>query len=336
MAVMYDSINLAAIPADATEILIYTDGQYAETAAEVKARWPNATYHTISPMGQVLAQWIDVEPGAVWPNQAAASLFHVWGRQGCKGYYSSLNNMQALKEAHQAENPGMSAEYFDANYTGVEHVDPGYVATQYTDPGPYDISDTTAQFEQITYPPSHSESSTMSVICGLNGPGGAVRWDTFVVASDNNVYYATGPNPTAMAQAPWTLVAIPGGTSAVTVSAAWATDYSALVLEAQGVDNHAYIAVLPVPGGTWSAWMNKGGNLIAPTTGPAGPAGATGPQGVVGPAGPQGVAGVAGPAGPAGPQGPPGAQGNPGPLGPEGPAGTLTVSGTITGTIVPA
>lgn len=64
--------------------------------------------------------------------------------------------------------------------------------------------------------------------------------------------------------------------------------------------------------------------------GPAGPTGTTGPTGPQGPAGaqgPTGPAGSAGPAGPAGPQGPAGADGATGPQGPAGVSGYEIVNG---------
>ena len=192
MPLMYDSINVEAIPATATEILAYTDGLYANETA-VRARFPNAVIHTISAVGQVVAEWIDVEPGCVWPVQAAADLYKVWRLQGCKGYYASLNTMQALKEAHQTANPGVTAEYFDANDTGIIHVDPGYVATQDESTGGYDITDTTPQFEGIT--PSTGtiqqpqESNMFSFCCQPGTP----RLDAVWVNTDGTVSHGAAP-----------------------------------------------------------------------------------------------------------------------------------------------
>ena len=140
---MYDSINVDAIPADATELLAYTDGLYANVD-KMRARFPNARIHTISAVGQVVGEWIDVEQGCVWPPNAAVDLWHAWRSKGCRGFYCSISLQPTIRGLLA---PGDDPEWFDANYTGVDHVDPGDVATQYADPGPYDISETTPAFE---------------------------------------------------------------------------------------------------------------------------------------------------------------------------------------------
>lgn len=143
MTTMYDSIHPEAIPADATEVLAYTDGEYANVDT-LRARFPNARQHTISAVGEVVAEWIDVEAGCVWPPNRAVDLWHSWRNHGCRGFYCSLS-LQPTIRALLA--PGDSPEWFDANYTGVAHVDQGDEATQYADPGPYDVSETTPAFE---------------------------------------------------------------------------------------------------------------------------------------------------------------------------------------------
>lgn len=328
--IMYDSIDVAAIPANATDLLGYTDGIHANIAA-LRARFPNARIHTISAIGQVFAEWIDVEDGCVWPNQEAASLFHVWGPQGCKGYYSYLSNMQALKEAHQAANPGMGAEYFDADYTNVEHVDAGYVATQYADPGSYDISDTTPTFETATTLTSASEAT---VICFVPGPNG--REDLFAVDTNGRVWQKTGANPGQLVSASWE-ANVPNG-NVTSIAAGWSSDNAYLVLVGRGNGGIAYLCWWTVSTAAWSAWTALTGITTLDNIGAAGPQGPAGTPGATGPQGPAGTQGVTGPpglAGTPGAAGPAGPQGPAGPLGPEGPAGTLTVSGTITGTIVP-
>lgn len=189
---MYDSVDPAAIPNTAAELLVYTDGDFANEAA-MRARFPNAVIHTISTAGHVVAEWIDVEPGAVWPNQAAADLFRVWRTQGCRGYYTSLANEQALREAHAAANPGVTAEWFDADWTNTPHVDPGNVATQYADPpgsgGSYDVSDTTPQFEGVGPPSTGNNGGAMIY---RNGAGAEILVDGALVVGIPNT--ATAAN----------------------------------------------------------------------------------------------------------------------------------------------
>ena len=67
--------------------------------------------------------------------------------------------------------------------------------------------------------------------------------------------------------------------------------------------------------------------LLAGSTGPAGPSGPTGPAGPRGVAGPQGPAGAAGAQGGVGPAGPAGSPGPAGPVGPQGATGAVGVAG---------
>ena len=150
MTRMYDSIHVDAIPADATEVLAYTDGEYANVDT-LRARFPNARLHTISAVGAVVGEWIDVEVGCVWPPNRAVYLWHSWRNHGCRGFYCSISLQPTIRGLLA---PGDSPEWFDANYTGVDHVDPGFEATQYADPGPYDITETTPAFEGEPTAPS--------------------------------------------------------------------------------------------------------------------------------------------------------------------------------------
>lgn len=178
---MYDSINVAAIPADATEVLAYTDGRYANVQA-LKTRFPNARLHTISAVGQVVAEWIDVEEGCVWPPNQAVDLWHAWRNKGCKGFYCSISLQPTIRGLLA---PGDNPAWFDANYTGVDHVDPGDEATQYADPGPYDISETTPAFEGPTYPSSNGGQMLTNCVGIASTPTGKGYW---LVQADGGVF----------------------------------------------------------------------------------------------------------------------------------------------------
>lgn len=131
---MYDSAT-DQIPAGATDILVYTDGIYAN-ATILGERFPHATLHTISAVGKVPGRWIDVEPGCVWPPAAAVALQAEWAPQGCKGFYCNRFTQPLLVAAGAP----VGVEWFLADPTGVEHVIPGTVATQWGWFSTYDVS----------------------------------------------------------------------------------------------------------------------------------------------------------------------------------------------------
>jgi hypothetical protein len=144
---MYDGINVASIPNDATEILAYTDGAFANVD-KAKQSFPNAKIHTISAVGKVVAEWIDCETGCVWPPEAAVSLYIAWRDKGCKGFYSALSTQQAIRE--QCGLHGIDPHqvgWFDAHYTDVPTVDAGNEATQFLNTPGYDETVTTPAFE---------------------------------------------------------------------------------------------------------------------------------------------------------------------------------------------
>lgn len=137
MLLMYDGIDVSKWPDGVTEGLVYTDGRYANEAA-AKARFPDATFQTVSATGQAAAMWIDCEPGCVWPPSAAAELFRSWQSKGCRGIYCNQSAMNGVLSACQAI--GVTPEIFDANWTGTEHIDPGAAETQFESTPGYDVS----------------------------------------------------------------------------------------------------------------------------------------------------------------------------------------------------
>jgi hypothetical protein len=142
-ALMYDSAG-GNIPADAQYILVPTDGTYAAGVPAIKARFPNATYQTYSCDGQVPAEWVDCEPGCVWPPEAAVATFKAWQGNGItKGFYSTLATQTAIKQYFsQYAIDANTVEWFDADWTNQPHIDIGNTETQFEDVNQsYDISE---------------------------------------------------------------------------------------------------------------------------------------------------------------------------------------------------
>lgn len=134
---MYDGVNVSQWPADVTHGLVYTDGHFANEA-QARARFPNATFQTISAVGQAPAQWIDCEPGAVWPPVTAVALYKRWRLQGCRGIYCNQASKPAVQQA--ARQAGAGPEIFGADWTGVPHINPGESQTQYLSTPGFDIT----------------------------------------------------------------------------------------------------------------------------------------------------------------------------------------------------
>ena len=133
---IYDSVSIEAIPADATALLAYIDGNY-QTYNAARARFPTATILTVTVTGRSRANIIDVEGGDATPLVAAQ-----WVRSGLGDtIYSSLSTKPSLDEALA----GMWWNWYAADPTGWPHIVVGSVATQWGwpgigSPGAYDIS----------------------------------------------------------------------------------------------------------------------------------------------------------------------------------------------------
>lgn len=135
MSEMFDSAA-GNIPAGAQLILLPTDGQYARTATTLRALFPDAGFQTYSAVGEVPAEWIDVEPGCVWPPLAAVNLWRSWRRAGLtRGFYCSTSTRPTIEALL---GPGETPEWFEADPTGIPHVRAGDAQTQWGWFGSYD------------------------------------------------------------------------------------------------------------------------------------------------------------------------------------------------------
>lgn len=92
---MFDDTNVDLIPADATEIAVYTDGIY-ENAEKVKAKFPHAKIVTIAVRASDDAEAIDDEPGDVGNAEIAAWVHRQLARGVVKPIvYTSVSNIDA-------------------------------------------------------------------------------------------------------------------------------------------------------------------------------------------------------------------------------------------------
>jgi hypothetical protein len=134
---MYDGIDVARWPANTQWGLVYTDGNFANAVA-ARARFPNARFQTISAIGVVPAEWVDCEPGCVYPPPRAVFLYKTWKPQGCRGVYFQESIRADVAAA--ARNLGAAPELFGADWTGIPHIDPGEAETQFVNTPGFDES----------------------------------------------------------------------------------------------------------------------------------------------------------------------------------------------------
>jgi hypothetical protein len=175
LTTIYDSVSVAAIPADATAVLAYVDGRYANLT-QVAARFPHARILTVTVTGSVHADVADVEAGDLTPQGGAAVL----ARGVTQCLYSSVATLPALKAA-----VGHPFAWFAADWTGTEHLVPGSVATQWAapghgSPGNYDISSalTSWLYPQPSPKPQPPEEDDMQLFTTNTAGVG------FIVAAD--------------------------------------------------------------------------------------------------------------------------------------------------------
>lgn len=134
--IVYDAVEVSAIPSDATTILAYVDGSWP-TYQTVKTLFPQAKILTITTNGHNPADICDVESGDATPEIAA--------RWVASGMGHTVYSDTSTKPALDAALAGLGWHWFAANPTGVQHLEPGSVATQFAwpghgSPGNFDIS----------------------------------------------------------------------------------------------------------------------------------------------------------------------------------------------------
>lgn len=110
---MYDSINVAALPAGALAYAGYYNGTFANLTA-LRKRFPNAEIVSVTPNGAKGAMYIDVEPGDA--NNAAIPAFL---KAGGLGFYTSAGNVAAaIATCTAAGIPRSSYRVWSAHWTG--------------------------------------------------------------------------------------------------------------------------------------------------------------------------------------------------------------------------
>lgn len=129
---MYDAVNVDAIPSHATMVAGYVDGSY-RTFGDLVRRFPKARHVSITVTGDVLADVCDVEKGDASPLKAVGWVraMRLKGRRPI--VYCSRGSVDAVvsacEDAHEA-----APFLWVADWTGAPHLTPGSVATQFASP----------------------------------------------------------------------------------------------------------------------------------------------------------------------------------------------------------
>ena len=148
MTTIYDAVDVAAIPASATTILAYIDGNYV-TYPAARKRFPSARILTVTTSGKNAADICDVESQDATPAIAAAGVR--------AGLYHTVYSDVSTKPALDSALSGLAWQWYAAHPTGVPHLEPNSVATQYAwpgygSPGNYDISMTNGTYPNAPAP----------------------------------------------------------------------------------------------------------------------------------------------------------------------------------------
>lgn len=119
--------------------------------------------------------------------------------------------------------------------------------------------------------PSGSEDSTMALV---SSPG---MYHLFVVGTNGAVYYCLGSTIAAVEKGAYASLGLPNGLEAYTVSAAWKSDWSELVVVAHCTDGKAHMLTWEKATGKWgTSWVAQAaGTIHPPVAGPPGPPGPT-------------------------------------------------------------
>lgn len=121
--IMYDSIYVASIPADAAAAAGYVDGTWP-TILELKAKLPHAHILSIAAFAVDDADCLDVEQFDATPAEAPGWVKRQQGRGIYRpAVYASVSNVPAVLTALRAAGISRSeVRIWSAHYTGVTHI----------------------------------------------------------------------------------------------------------------------------------------------------------------------------------------------------------------------
>lgn len=154
---VYDSLNVGAIPSDATVLLGYVDGELPLVARNyelMRERFVSERIITVTTTGNSRAMMCDCEKYDLSP-----AMVRQWIDRGLyigpkPWVYSSKSRYGAVLDATAGGSPWW---WWAADWTGVPHIVPGSSATQYANPatsgGDFDVSVALPEALDALFPP---------------------------------------------------------------------------------------------------------------------------------------------------------------------------------------
>lgn len=132
---MFDSVDVATVPADAPAVAGYTAGRWP-TYGSLVAKFPKAAHISIAIGARYHADCLDVEPGDAVPSEVPA-----WVRADIAAGFHKPCVYSSTSEFASQIRPLLAAAGISrsqvwewaAHYTYVPHIEPGFDATQWTD-----------------------------------------------------------------------------------------------------------------------------------------------------------------------------------------------------------
>lgn len=187
MQTMYDAVNVANIPADATLIAAYIDGAYANVQA-MRDRFPAARIVTITVTGARDADVLDVETGDATPEHAPDWVKRMRDKGRTPTVYCPSSLWLPCMRAFDARGIAYPA-WWIAHYEKDPVIPAGAVAKQYRNAVPpgYDVSSTLDSWPDSA--PIHKVAPMfdppVSTVASVAAPDGRGGW---LLLADGGVY----------------------------------------------------------------------------------------------------------------------------------------------------
>ena len=184
---MYDSINVARLPATAKMYAGYKNGRWP-TFNQLRAMYPQAKVISIAVSIAVDADVLDVEKGDAYPTQAPSWVVRQRNRGATPCVYCSLDTWPAVKQAFR--DAGVEEPlYWIAHYDGMSAIPDGAVAKQYTGGDGYDLSSVADYWPGIDPVPAQYRGKGTSMVIVRDGTTGR----EYLQTDDGALHYLGNP-----------------------------------------------------------------------------------------------------------------------------------------------
>ena len=186
---MYDSINVARLPATAKMFAGYVNGRWP-TFNALRSAYPKAICVSIAVSIAADADVLDVEKGDAYPTQAPSWAVRQRNRGATPTIYCSLDTWPEVRQAfQQAGEP--EPLYWIAHYDGMSTIPDGAIAKQYTGGDGYDLSAVADYWPGIDPPPAQTPNrKATSMVIVRDGTTSR----EYLQTDDGNLHYLSNPD----------------------------------------------------------------------------------------------------------------------------------------------